>query len=173
VRTYVVFEPAGGLRNAETADAVIFLREKFSWPALFFAPLWLLRHRLWLGFIGWLAAVMLIAGVAYILDLAPVAGAIALGLPTLIVAFEGTELRRRKLLREGYRDAGVAIGEDIEDAERRFFQEWPARAEARRVDTQPAPRASARPPAAPMTKSAPLSDARSVIGLFPEPGGRR
>jgi hypothetical protein len=173
VRTYLVFEPAGGLRNAETADAVIFLREKFSWPALFFAPLWLLWHRLWLGFIGWLAAVMLIAGAAYFLDLVPVAAAIALGLPTLVVAFEGTELRRRKLLRSDYRDAGVAIGEDIEDAERRFFQDWPARAEARRAATQPAPGVLVRPPAAPTTASTPLSDARSVIGLFPEPGGRR
>jgi hypothetical protein len=172
VKTYLVFEPARGLRNAETAAAVIFLREKFSWPALFFAPLWLLLHRLWLGFVGWLAAVMLIAGAAYFLDLVPLAAAIALGLPTLIVAFEGTELRRRKLLRAGYREAGVAVGEDVEDAERRFFQGWPARAEARRADPQTAPGALVRSPA-PMTASAPLSDVRSVIGLFPEPGGRR
>ena len=159
MKTYLVFEPTGGSRNAETADQVIFLREKFSWMALLFAPLWLLWHRLWLSFVGWLVAVTLIAGIAYLLDLDPMVTAITLELPSLVVAFEGTELRRRKLLWDGYRDAGVAVGDDLEDAERRFFENWAAQREVR--------------PENALTMPVLATPGRSVIGLFPEPGGGR
>jgi hypothetical protein len=167
VKTYLVFESAGGGRNAEAADRVVFLREKFAWLALFFAVLWLLWHRLWLGFALWLLAVVLIAGVVYALDLNPPSAMVALMIPSLVLAFEGTELRRRKLLRSGYRDAGVAVGRDLEDAERRFFEQWAAQV-APRPEPGAAPRA-----AAPVVPAQPPSSARPVIGLFPEPGGGR
>ncbi|MCC6949343.1 MAG: DUF2628 domain-containing protein [Bradyrhizobiaceae bacterium] len=161
MRTYLVFEPADGVRDEEAAERVRFVREKFSWAALFFAPLWLLWHALWLGFFGWLSATMLISGVAYALDLNPSATAIILWLPSLVIAFEGTELRRRKLLRRGYRDARIAMGRNLEDAERRFFAEWSAfprvRVERRAVDSN-GPR---------------MPQTQPIIGLFPEPGGGR
>lgn len=166
MKTFLVFEPADGGRDADSADRVLFLREKFRWLALFFAPFWLLWHRLWLGFIGWLIAVSAIAIVAYAFGLMPEAAAPLLWLPTLIVAFEGTELLRRKLLRSGYRETGVSIGRDLEDAERRYFAEWSAR-----------PETPAKPPAerklAPQPMAAPQLTSNPVIGLFPEPGARR
>ena len=166
MKTFLVFEPADGGRDAESADRVLFLREKFRWLALFFAPLWLLWHRLWLGFIGWLVAVSAIAIVAYVLGLTPEVAAPLLWLPTLVVAFEGTELLRRKLLRGGYRETGVRIGRDLEDAERRYFAEWSAR-----------PETPAKPPAerrlAPPPMGVPLPASNPVIGLFPEPGARK
>ena len=165
MKTYLVFEPAGGGRNAQAADAVRFVREKFYWSALILAPLWLVWHRLWLGFAAWLVACLLIAAFAYGFGLDPASEAIALLLPSLVVAFEGAELRRRKLLRAGYRDAGAAIGEDLEDAERRFFADWNLRANAPSL-SKPEPRPAA---AQPLQSSAP----NSVLGLFPEPGGRR
>jgi len=161
VKTYLVFEPADGLRDEAAADRVRFIREKFSWPALVFAPLWLLWHALWLGFFGWLLAVIAISVVAYVLDLDPTATSLALWLPSLVVAFEGTELLRRKLLRNGYRDAGIVMGRNLEDAERRFFAEWAGRpriaVERRAGDSNP-PR---------------MTQAQPIIGLFPEPGGGR
>ena len=42
---FLVFEPKYGPRTAPAladAERVVFLREKFSWPALFFGPFWLL-----------------------------------------------------------------------------------------------------------------------------------
>jgi len=96
-----------------------------------------------------------------VLDLDPTATSLALWLPSLVVAFEGTELLRRKLLRNGYRDAGIVMGRNLEDAERRFFAEWAGRpriaVERRAGDSNP-PR---------MTRAQP------IIGLFPEPGGGR
>jgi hypothetical protein len=166
LKTFLVFEPADGGRDADSADRVLFLREKFRWLALFFAPLWLLWHRLWVGFIGWLVAVSAIAIVAYVFGLTPEAAAPLLWLPTLIVAFEGTELLRRKLLRSGYRETGVRIGRDLEDAERRYFAEWSARPE---TPTKPSAERRLAPP--PMAMPVPASN--PVIGLFPEPGARR
>jgi len=164
LKTFLVFEPAHGGRDAAAADRIVFLREKFYWSALFFAPLWLLWHRLWLGFLGWLVAEMLIGIVAFVLDLDPRAAAIAALLPSLVVAFEGAELRRRKLLRARYREAAVVVGRDREDAERRFFAEWanvaPARQEAQKNFRRPSP-------------PAPPPQSNAVIGLFPEPGAGR
>jgi hypothetical protein len=164
VKTYLVFESAEGGRDAVAADRVVFLREKFRWLALIFGPLWLLWNRLWLAFFAWLAAVMALAVAAYALGLNEDAAAVVLWLPTLVIAFEGTGLLRRKLLRRRYRETGVTVAADLEDAERRYFAGWEGSAAA--VAVKPAV-ASAPPPA----MSAPPSN--SVIGLFPEPGGRR
>jgi hypothetical protein len=48
LKTYIVFEPENA-RAGDAGERTEFVREKFSWPALFFAPLWLLFNRLWLG----------------------------------------------------------------------------------------------------------------------------
>lgn len=167
MKTYLVFEPADGTGGAESADRVLFLREKFRWSALFFAPLWMLWHRLWLGLILWLAAVVAIAGAAYMAGLTPEAAAPLLWLPTLIVAFESTELLRRKLLRKGYREAAVKIGNNLEDAERRFFSEWsPRRLKSSVPDNSaPAPALAVMP--------APALAMSPVVGSFPEPGVRK
>jgi hypothetical protein len=165
VKTYLVLEPAGGSRNAVATDAVRFVQEKFYWSALLFTPLWMIWHGLWLALCGWFAATVTIAGFAYAFGLNQTASAIVLLLPSLVAAFEGSALRRRKLMRAGFRDAGVAIGEDLEDAERRFFADWNLRGTG---SNSPAiqPRPVAPPVMQPQTP-------KGVIGLFPEPGGGR
>lgn len=165
MKTYLVFEPPANGRGADSADGVLFLREKFFWMALFFTPLWLLWHRLWLAFVGWLCVATLIAGISYWLELDPNATAIVLWLPSLVVAFEGTELRRRKLLRLGYRDAGVAVGKYLEDAERRYFASW-GEPPAFLPEKNSAEAAIGR-------GKAPSSLPSAVVGLFPQPGAGR
>jgi hypothetical protein len=164
VKTYLVFEPAEGGRDAAAADRVMFLREKFRWLALIFGPLWLLWNRLWLAFFVWLVAVLLLAAASYVAGLNEEATAVVMWLPTLVIAFEGTELLRRKLLRRRYRETGVTVAADLEDAERRYFAEWESSALVVQA------KLPVTPPPAP-TMSAPTSN--PVIGLFPEPGGRR
>lgn len=161
MKTYLVFEPAEGGRDAAAADRVVFLREKFRWLALLFGPLWLLWNRLWLAFLFWLVAVVVIALGAYLVGLDEQATAPLLWLPTLIVAFEGTQLLRRKLLRR-HRETGVVVAQDLEDAERRYFADW---------EGSPSAVSAKQPVAPPPSISVPSSN--SVIGLFPEPGGRR
>ncbi len=164
MKTYLVFEPAEGGRDAAAADRVVFLREKFRWLALIFGPFWLLWNCLWLAFFVWLAAILVLAVAAYIVGLNEEAAAPLMWLPTLLVAFEGTELLRRKLIRRRYREAGVTVAADLEDAERRYFANWQGSV----------PVVAAKPPVAPPPAPAmPASSSNSVIGLFPEPGGRR
>ena len=163
MKTFLVFEPTSGGKNSETAEKIVFLREKFSWPALFLAPIWLLWHTLWLGFVVWLIAEFVIAMLTQLFGLHPGATALALWLPNLIIAFEGSELRRRKLVRRGYTDAGIVVAENLDDAEQRFFDEWVQGAET-------PPRAQSRVPAPPL--AAP-PQGNPVIGLFPEPGARQ
>jgi uncharacterized protein DUF2628 len=143
----------------------VFVRDGFSWWAFLLTPLWMLRHRLWLAL-----AIYLVVAAA--LD----AGLRALGasLLTLIVAsllisllagLEAGTLRRFKLARRHWRNIGVVTGDDLEDAERRFFDAWIRQAPARRpaAPANAPPSGSAAPPAAPS----------GVIGLFPEPGAHR
>ena len=162
---FLVFEPKDGLKNAPAladAERVVFLREKFSWPALLFGPLWLLWHYLWLGLLLWFVASFALAILVVFLKLNETAMLTALLVPSLIVAFEATALRRRKLLRKGMRDAGVVIAQDIEIAERRFFADWAKRAAIATSERT-----------APPAGSAPLLDHSPVLGLFPQPGANR
>ncbi len=68
------------------------------------------------------------------------------------------------------------IAEDLEIAERKFFETW--KADASDSDTAPVktdypyPPSSA-PPAFPETKIAAVSSEPGVIGLFPTPGAQR
>ena len=162
---FLVFEPKDGPANAPTladAERVVFLREKFSWPALFFGPFWLAWRRLWLALALWIVAFFVLAILVALLKLNETVMLAALVVSSLIIAFEATALRRRKLLRKSMRDAGVVIAQDIEIAERRFFADW-----AKRAGTLPAER-----PALPSGLMPPL-DSSPVLGLFPQPGATR
>ena len=55
---YTVHEPPR--RNDDAlahTDRFMFVRDGFSWPAFLFAPLWMLRYRLWLALIVYLLVV--------------------------------------------------------------------------------------------------------------------
>ena len=170
---FLVLEPADGARTQSNAERVVFLREKFSVFAFVFTPFWLLRHRLWLGFLVWLVAFALITVIGTKLGFGPYAALAAMYFPAIVFGLEGVNLRARKLLRKGYRDAGVVIAEDRETAERRFFETWknsPSNEPPARSDYPYAPHAA--PPAFPETKLAVASSEQNVIGMFPTPGQR-
>ena len=163
--TFLVFEPADGARTQSNAERVVFLREKFSVFAFVFGPIWLLRHRLWLGFLIWLAVFIAITVAGSLLAYGPYAALAAWYVPAFIFGLEGVNFRARKFLRKDYREAGVVIAEDLETAERRFFETW---------KNSPAPYApDAAPPIYPDTKLAVAAAAeQNVIGMFPTPGQR-
>lgn len=163
MKTYLVFEPSSGGRTPGTAERVVFVRDKFYWSALFFAPLWLLLNSLWLGLVFWCAAEALIFAIAKTFELGASATALGLAIPSFIVAFEGTQLKQFKLLHKGFREADVVIASDLEAAERRFFERWKT----------PAERAIFSPPPAPPSPAVSLPEkprsSNPVLGLFPEP----
>jgi len=158
---YTVYEPP--LRGADPrhADRIVFVRDGFFWSAFLLAPLWMLRHRLWLALMLYVAvAVAIGAGAQFFRLSAGITVAIAF-LMSLLIGFEASTLRRWGLARRKWTNVGVVVGDDLELAERRFFDAW-IRHEL--------PSRSARPNPAPSLRSPAESD---VIGLFPQPGGRR
>lgn len=166
---YTVHEPPSRA-GAAAADVerFAFVRDGFSWWAFLFAPLWMLRHRMWLVLIGY----VVIAGAIEVpvkLSGAPGFAASIIGLLLgLLVGLEAGTLRRFTLNRRGWKNLGVVSGDDIEDAERRFFDAWLQR----KSSPSNGPYASMPGPAsaAPSWRGPLGSD---VIGLFPEPGARR
>jgi hypothetical protein len=161
---YTVHEPPR--RTSEDApDPVrfVFVRDGFYFWAFLLSPLWMLRYRLWLVLIGYLiVAAALQAGVHLLGASASVKLGVGL-LLALLVGFEAATLRRFTLARRGWRNVGIVVGDDVESAERRFFDAW-VKGEAR----PPAPPPPSAPPM--LRRPPPPSD---IIGLFPQPGAPR
>ena len=156
---FTVHEPP--LRPADPVpdiERALFVRDGFSFAAFLFGPLWMLWHRMWLVLLaylvlaGGLLAALLAAGASRSAILA------AGFLVALLVGLEAPTLRRITLSRRRFKEVGLVGGDDREVAERRFFATW-------RRDIAARPAAAGGPVPAPQ--------APAVVGLFPEPGGRR
>ena len=163
---FAVLEPPERHRSAiARAEGFIFLRERFSLGAFLFGPLWMIWHWLWIVLIIYLVVVGFIGYGLQVLGISWPVLAFVFGLIQLLIGLEATTLLRWTRLRHGWRDCGVVIADDLEMAERRFFEN----------------RTALRPATAPVPMSTPaqLSAAQvepsspDIIGLFPEPGGRR
>ena len=166
---YTVHEPPSRA-GAAAADVerFAFVRDGFSWWAFLLAPLWMLRHRMWLVLIGYVAVASAIE-IPVKLSGAPALATSVVGiLLGLLVGLEAGTLRRFTLNRRGWKNLGVVSGDDREDAERRFFDAW-----LQRKSSPPTgPHAPMPGPAsAAASWRRPLGS--DVIGLFPEPGAPR
>lgn len=154
MRVFTVHQPTNiGDDLQDTSDRIVFVRDKFSVWAFLLGPLWMIRYRLWLVLILYLA----LGALFY-------TGLVALRAPStlfvivhLVVAtgigLEASSLRRWTLARRGFEEIGTVIGDRLEDAERRFFQ----------ISSDVGVRNAA---SAPRSVSPAPSD---VIGLFPDP----
>ncbi len=117
MRIYTVHIP----RARPLAAEVLLIREGFNWPAAGLTVLWALWHRLWV-----VAALLFIVGAglngaAAWIGLDPIGIlAIQMGYAALI-GFGANDWRRQGLTRRGYRFAGVAMGNNLGDAEMRYF----------------------------------------------------
>lgn len=158
---YTVFQPPQRAEEmSPDPERFVFVRDRFCFTAFLFAPIWLLWHRLWIAFIGYLIiGGGLVLAVAIVTRSQAVTAVVAL-LLAVLMGFEAPTLWRWTLTRRGWHDGGVIVGDDLESAERRFFEGW-----------------STVPPSAPVASTpatlprAPLHD--EVIGLFPESGTTR
>src|SRR5262249_39130121 len=115
---------------------------------------------LWLVLIGYL---VLTTVLQVVLTRIGASGGVHVGVGVLVailVGFEAASLRRWALARRRWRNLGVVVADDLELAERRFFDAWLATAHA----SHPA-QASRRP-------VRPGRTVPDVIGLFPEPGAQ-
>lgn len=165
---YTVHQPPldAGAAAAEPYRFV-FIRDGFSWWAFLLTPFWMLRHRLWLALVIYLLISAAVDSGLRALGASVFTMVLAGLLISLLAGLEAGTLRRFKLARHHWRNIGVVTGDDVEDAERRFFDAWIRQAPARR----PAPPLSA--PTSGATAPVPPAAPSGVIGLFPEPGARR
>ena len=162
--TYMVFEPPAGRGDrAARAERIVFVPDRFSWGAFLLAPLWMLWRRLWLVFVAYFVVMAAVTLGLMVAGVGPGARFLVGALISLLVGLEAANLRRRALLRGGWRELGPTMGHDLAAAERRFFDAYVATAAAR--DAAPAGRSAASP--------APRPAVSDVIGLFPQPGANR
>jgi hypothetical protein len=167
---YTVYEPP--LKAHESApdpERFVFVRDGFSFWAFLLAPFWLLRYRLWLAFIGYVIVAIALQIALRLIGASPTVTVIVAALLSLLVGFEAATLRRFTLSRRGWRNVGLVVGDDLESAERRFFDAWVNKGWAERSSVDGAPRASSPAMGVPMARR-PSSE---VIGLFPQPGAPR
>ena len=93
-------------------------------PGTYAAPLWLLSHRLWLAFVGYLILMPLLTTGTYLLTRSDDAATIVGIAVALLIGFEASTLRRWTLERNGWRNLGSVVADDLESAEQRFFESW-------------------------------------------------
>jgi hypothetical protein len=167
---YTVYEPT--LRAHESTpdpERFVFVRDGFSIWAFLLAPLWMLRHRLWLAFLGYVIVVVALSLGLRAIGASTTLANVVTALVSLLVGFEAPTLRRFALARRGWRNVGIVIGDDLETAERRFFDAWVNKPLLDNSSANAGPRASSRAPGVPMARRT----SSDVIGLFPQPGAPR
>ncbi len=134
---YTVHEPPPK-RYEQTRDPerFAFVRDGFSFWAFLFGPLWMLRHRMWLVLVGYIGVVRRAGGrAAALLD---ASAAASCGGRASCSRFWSASRRRRCAASRSAAAAGAISAsswrDDLEAAERRFFDAWvrAARAAPRR-----------------------------------------
>jgi Protein of unknown function (DUF2628) len=172
---YTVYEPP--LKAHESApdpERFVFVRDGFSFWAFLLAPWWMLRHRLWLALVCYVILAVALSVALRLIGTSAAVAIIAGALFSLLVGFEAATLRRFGLARRGWRNVGIVVGDDVESAERRFFdawanKSWVNKSWAERPSVDGASRASSPAMGVPMARR-PSSE---VVGLFPQPGAPR
>jgi hypothetical protein len=155
---YTVHEPPPQrYETASDPERFVFVRDGFSFWAFVLGPIWMLRHRMWLVLLGYVVTIAVLEGLLHLLNVSEAVTFTSGAFLALLVGFEAATLRRFTLARRRWRNVGIIVGDDLEIAERRFFDTW----------TKAEPFAPLHPP---VQRTAAPSD---VIGLFPEPGAPR
>src|ERR1700730_11974820 len=158
---YTVHAPNASRADLRATDRFTFVRDGFHVWAALLGPVWLIWHRLWLGLIGWGGAGIFLANL----------------LIALLMGFEAASLERRTLSRGNWRQLDIVVGDDEEQAERRFFDRWTAKQRGLGNDQSSVDRGGPPPtrdiPGQPFSKTPPPLPQGGIIGLFPEPGASR
>lgn len=172
--SYTVHEPPAKRRPERRGpERFVFVRDGFYFWAFLLTPIWMLWRRLWLVFFGWLVVSALLILALRLVGASTGAQASALALLAFLVGLEAGSLRRWTLRRRKWVDAGTVTADNLEAAERRFFDAWTSDSGAGHngmaSSSGYAPSLTATFGAPPMRQSA----GPDVVGLFPQPGTGR
>jgi hypothetical protein len=164
--TFTVHAPPPNIgESAADPERFVFVRDGFHVWAFLLSPLWLLLHRLWLALFGYAVLGGLIDAVMSVIGAPDAAKFFVWFLLALLVGFEAATLWRWTLARRGWKTLGFAVGDDLESAEQRFFSAWTPEKSTAALQAPP------EKFAAPLWRGQPSPS--DVIGLFPEPEGKR
>ena len=168
---YTVHGPITGGADLRATDRFVFVRDGFHLWAAVFGALWLAWHRLWLATIGWIVVMTAIDVAMVKLGVGAATVFCADCLLVLLLGFEASSLQRWSLSRRKWRQLDIVVADDVEAAERRFFERWSARQGSVGRNQSTVDR-GAPPPTRDIPRPPPLP-AGGIIGLFPEPGASR
>ena len=152
--SYVVMERRSA---AGSRPETVFVRDEFSFLALFLPVVWLLWHRLWFA-----AVMMIIVSIGLAMTGEWLGGSAAITLAGLVlgffVALEGPQWRIAQYRREGYAERAALQAASLQEAEIRWF-------------VHPGEEAAATPP--PMVSAPSRADARpDMLFGFSDGAGR-
>ncbi|PDT72720.1 DUF2628 domain-containing protein [Bradyrhizobium sp. C9] len=173
---YTVHAPVANGADLAAADKFVFVRDGFHFWAAVAGVIWLAWNRLWLALIGWLV-------LTFAIDFALAKLGIGRGAILLVdlvlmvlIGLEAATLQRWTLSRRKWRQLDIVVAENIDAAERRFFERWTARHRGVLNDQRSVDRGGPPPtrdvPGQSFSKPPPMPQG-GIIGLFPEPGGSR
>ena len=168
---YTVHAPITGGADFRATDHFVFVRDGFRLWAAVLGVLWLVWQRLWLATIGWIVLMAAVDVAMVKIGVGPATIVLADGLLALLLGLEASSLQRWTLSRRNWRQLDIVVADDVEAAERRFFERWSARRGGLGFSQPPTER-GAPPPTRDLPRPPPLP-AGGIIGLFPEPGGSR
>ncbi len=160
---YSVFAPPLAHDGVDGGERFKFVRDGFSWPAFILGPIWMLFHRLVLVLIVWLVIVFALGLAMRLLGVPSGTAAVVFFLFALLIGLEGSSLQSWTLQRRGWREIGIVVADELEAAERRFFNEL--------RDRDPVGFGTSMQGRLAMLDRA--QGGADVIGLFPEPRGNR
>ena len=124
-QSYTVHEPPVAAGDRVTrAEALEFVRDGFSWQAFLLAPGWLIERKIWLGFIGYLLAVVGLVALGWLFSVPATVLWLVLLAIHLLIGSEADELMRAQLAHRGWSMVGQVTGTGRLDCERRFFDHW-------------------------------------------------
>ena len=123
MRVYSVHhrQEASGSLTGLGEDAIL-VKEGFSWPAFFLAPIWLIYKRMWIMLVFYVAvmiALTVLSGMAFAPEGVSFVGNLAVH---LLLGLEGNNLYRWTLTRRRYREQAAVVGHDLVTAEQRYFE---------------------------------------------------
>ena len=125
MRTYTIHErPDPAADRIDRAEALVFVKDGFSWPAALFAPIWLIVHRLWWPLLGYILVSIALQVPQQLFDVDQRWLGLAGLAVNLLIGFESDTLRRWGLERRGWHTVGMVSGKTAVECERRFFDAW-------------------------------------------------
>ncbi|MCB1521236.1 MAG: DUF2628 domain-containing protein [Hyphomicrobiaceae bacterium] len=169
---YTVHEPPNpAMDRIDRADAMVFLKDAFSWSAFLLGPIWLLANRLWLALVGYVAGAVAVGGALQAIGADPGATVAALFGINAVIGYEAHLLRAAKLTSSGWSMLGTITGTSIAECERRFFEQWLPAQPVLRTATAGGPAANAGIPDAPRVEAAAYGSPAAPTAASNQDGG--